>query len=523
VSNSPEKNGGNTGSSEKHYNSLSMNITTLFHDAAKKFPQHFALIHQTQILTYSEFEERITETAAYFTHKGIAKGDRVLVFVPMSIDLYRILLALLEIGAVAVLLDEWVSRERMELCCRIAKCKGFIAPPKIRVLSFLSKEIRSIPIKLSIKGRVPGQNINIMQCSEEDSALITFTTGSTGIPKAADRSHGFLKQQFTALLETIEPTPDDIDMPVLPVVLLMNLGTGCSSVIADWKSSKPEKMNAALIAQQILANSITRITASPFFLLRLASHLIKEKSSLSSVKKIFTGGAPVFPSEAAILLEAFPGADIKIIYGSTETEPISEIGAGELARMTNEVVKGLPVGKIYANAQVRIIKIEDDNIQAATHQELEKHLVGEMTIGEIIVSGDHVLKKYFNNPEALRRNKIICEDTVWHRTGDSGYIDSDGNLFLAGRCNTLFYQDDLLVSPFLVEGFLRGIPEVLIGTVLKKNGKTCLFVELAESANRQDVEKRISSLGMKIDEIIYCKIPRDPRHFSKIDYPKLIS
>ena len=499
-----------------------MNITSLFHEAAQKFPNHRALIHGKEVITYSEFEKQITETASYFLSKGITKGDRVLVFVPMSTDLYRILLSLFEIGAVAVLLDEWVSRGRMEICCRIAQCKGFVAPTKIRILSIISKEIRAIPIKLSMKGSSRAKALPA-DCASTDSALITFTTGSTGIPKAADRSHGFLREQFAALLETIDPFAGEIDMTVLPVVLLVNLGAGCTSIIANWKSSKPEKMDPAVIEAQIIANNIKRITASPFFLLRLASHLLEKQTPLSGVKKIFTGGAPVFPSEAALILRAFPSADINIIYGSTEAEPISEIGAKELAGAESDLINGLSVGKIYSKANVKIITISEAVIPEQSSEELEKLFLPAMSVGEIIVSGNHVLKSYFNNSEAFRRNKIVSGETVWHRTGDSGYLDATGKLFLSGRCNTLFYQGDRLVSPFLVEGFLRSIPEVAIGTVLQKNGRTCLFLELRENSDGQRIEKQVAALGLRIDEVVYGKIPRDPRHFSKIDYAKLIS
>ncbi|NJM17110.1 MAG: hypothetical protein HC896_18550 [Bacteroidales bacterium] len=73
------------------------------------------------------------------------------------------------------------------------------------------------------------------------TALITFTTGSTGTPKAADRSHAFLKEQFNALLDEIKPSANDVDMPVLPIVLFVNLGVGCTSVIADFNVAEPNK------------------------------------------------------------------------------------------------------------------------------------------------------------------------------------------------------------------------------------------------------------------------------------------
>ncbi|MBC7865131.1 MAG: AMP-binding protein, partial [Bacteroidia bacterium] len=188
-----------------------MNIEYLFENASEKFPDKIAIIKGDKKISFGELQKQVSETAVYFSAKGIGKGDRVLVFVPMGIDLYRIVLALFKIGAVAVFLDEWVSKERLEICCRLAQCKGFIGIPKARLFAFFSSELRKIPVKLRLKGRIENSEMFLpVNCNENDTALITFTTGSTGIPKAADRTHGFLSEQFKALTDTIHPMATDI-------------------------------------------------------------------------------------------------------------------------------------------------------------------------------------------------------------------------------------------------------------------------------------------------------------------------
>ncbi|NJO65764.1 MAG: AMP-binding protein [Richelia sp. RM2_1_2] len=152
----------------------------------------------------------------------------------MGIDLYRVVLAIFSIGAVAVFVDEWVSVKRLSLCCKIAKCKALIAPFPYRIAGLFISEIRNIPLFLSAKKQLrTNKKIDLATTSASDSALITFTTGSTGIPKAVDRSHGFLKSQFDALHPLLK---GDINMPMLPIVLLLNLGLGVTSVIAAFKS-----------------------------------------------------------------------------------------------------------------------------------------------------------------------------------------------------------------------------------------------------------------------------------------------
>src|SRR3990172_12429935 len=127
------------------------NIVDLFFESARRNPGKTAIIYKGHKISFGEFQKQISDTAGYFLKMGIGKGDRVMIFVPMSFDLYRIVLALFRIGATAVFLDEWVSKKRMEECCKVAQCKAFIGIFKARILSFFSSELRKIPIHLGVK------------------------------------------------------------------------------------------------------------------------------------------------------------------------------------------------------------------------------------------------------------------------------------------------------------------------------------------------------------------------------------
>ncbi len=503
------------------------NIVSLFHESANKYPQRIAITDKNGSINFSQLQKDVMETASAMIASGLKAGDRVLVFVPMSMALYTNVLALLHIGCTAVFIDEWVSIKRLKLCCKIAQCQGFIGIPLARWIGFFIKEIREIPIHLNPKKKIA---INIPLHYEKinnqsTTALITFTTGSTGTPKAAKRTHAFLKEQFDALLEKIEPQEDDIDMPALPIVLLINLGCGIPSVVANWKSSKPHKLKPEIIWQQLVDCKVNRITSSPFFLLQLSHFCIAHNLDTSHIRKIFTGGAPVFPNEAALLLKAFPKAKIEIVYGSTEAEPISAIPAQILSKtQLNITESGLHVGAIYRKCKVKIIEIKDQNIVCENLQALENLEKPQGQIGEIIVSGPHVLREYFNNEEALNRNKIFIEYTCWHRTGDSGYMNIKDELFLTGRCTSLFLQNGKTVSPFLHENFLQTIEGVAMGTLLKLNNQICYFVELEKGANKNHVLEILKDADPPADKtIILSKMPRDKRHHSKIDYEALKS
>jgi len=499
-------------------NSENKNIIRHFLEASVSFPENIAIAGNQKII-YSELLIKVKSRSACFTKKGIQKGDRVLVFVPMSEELYINLLALFYIGAVPVFVDEWVNKQRLELCCSIASCKAFIAPLKFRMVALFFREIRKIPVWLKPDGYNSGKSEECAICDKNDPALITFTTGSTGTPKAAIRTHGILNAQFAALKEKTGISSSDTVMTTLPIVLLINLGCGAASVMAEFKPAKPWKLNTDLINEQLNKFSVSILIASPFFLLELC----KNKSDHVKLKKIYTGGAPVFPSDAEKIINTFPAAGIEIIFGSTEAEPISGVNAIDLAASLPQLESnGLLAGKINKVAEVEIIKITDSPIGEIHLNDWEKLKAEKNNWGEIVVSGEHVVKNYLANETAFRENKIVVENTIWHRTGDAGRIDKNGNLWLAGRCKQIFFNNEKMISPFIYEGILKNINGISNGTVLKKNNKMVIVAEKEKDTEENLIKKELIKSKIIFDEIIYLRsLPKDPRHFSKIDYDKL--
>ncbi|MNJ91933.1 2,3-dihydroxybenzoate-AMP ligase [compost metagenome] len=494
-----------------------INVTDLFFTQAGKSPGRCAIVHGKSRISYGELATEVKQTAAYFQSRGIRKGDKVLVFVPMGIDLYRTVLALFDLGAVVVFLDEWVSRERLDVCCRLAGCKAWIGGWKVSLLSVLSKELRNTPLKLGLNYK-KGLSYQKTETTVNDHALITFTTGSTGIPKAAIRTHAHLKSQFEALIEKIQPEEGEVDLPVLPIVLLINLGAGCTSVIAPFKSKKAQKMKPEVMVNLMQREKVDRLVSSPYFATRVAEYCTQSNISIPSLKKVFTGGAPVFPDEAALLANGFLHAAVTIVYGSTEAEPISAISANLLKKQDLNREKGLCVGEIHSSTGLLILPITAQPITVNSVKELLEMQLKPGETGEICVSGPHVLESYLDNEEAVSRNKIHTAGTCWHRTGDSGFIDENGILYLTGRAANVFEKDQLVYSPFILEFTLKQLDKVNSGTILKINELVILFVDLKDSSVRADFLREKFPF---VDQVVVGELPKDPRHFSKIDYGKL--
>ncbi len=491
------------------------NIVRHFNDQEKKNPYQVAIIEKRQSITYLELKTGVLETANYFLSAGIKRGDRVLVFVPMSISLYRIVLALFHIGATAVFLDEWSTQERLKKACEVADCKGFIGNWKAKALGIFTKQIRRIPIWLSINGSSNRRSYTKpVEVDQMSPALITFTTGSTGIPKAADRTHYFLNAQMEVLNGKLDMPAGMIDMPALPIFVLLNLGNGLVSVLPEANMRKPASIDISKIIKQLEEHGVERIIASPFLIKAISNFLIDHNINLPSLKEVYTGGAPIFPDDAALFVRAFGDIRMEAVYGSTEAEPISSIKMSSLA--TSEISNGLPVGEVASSTNLKVIAYRDSDINS---QDFEKIQLGKGEVGEIVVSGIHVLKAYFKNPEAIRRNKIMHNNSVWHRTGDAGYVDENGDLCLVGRCEQLIYLNGKMYSPFLYAYLLQQVNGVSLGTILEKKGQLIVVLETEGNLDKDALENIFANEDFKL--VTLPKIPRDPRHNSKIDFGKL--
>lgn len=504
------------------------NIIEIFHRNADALGAKRAIIEGEGEISYKVLRDDVVRVAAYLHERGVRRGDSVLIFVPMSARLYTLLLAIFHLGAIAVFVDAWASRDRLAHACRMLPIRAFIGTPKAHLLRFLSREVRAIPIKLISRlhaWKPKGPAPKPAPVSPGDAALITFTTGSTGAPKAARRSHRFLTAQHDALVAALAPDADDVDMPILPIFVLGNLALGCTTVLPPVDPRHVEKFEPEKVVEAIVRNRVITTSGSPAFYEKLAGYILERRIELP-LERIFLGGAPVFPRLARLLVAAFPKADVTIVYGSTEAEPISMLPARDLlehAAAANG--RGLLVGRPVDEIDVRIIRIIDGPITMP--EGIEKIELGPGEVGEICVAGEHVLKEYYGDVDVVKENKIDTIQALWHRTGDGGYRDSDGNLYLMGRVKQSFLHNGERLFVFPIEERFQEIEGVTIGTIMKIGDRLKGIVERerlreGERGRVGEWERRLREAGIPFDDLVLIDaMPRDPRHHSKIDYTKL--
>lgn len=509
-----------------------MNIVELSDKFAMTNPNQLAIIEANTQITFSELTTNTKRGANFFTAHQLEKGDVVLIFVPMSVELYSILISLWRCGIVAMFLDPSSSKEQFEYCFNLIKPKAFIGIPKAHLLRLLSKPLKKIPLSFST-GFFPfvkrwhqyskcSNEHQILNCQANDAALITFTSGSTGQPKGAIRTHSFLIEQHKVLQNTLKLSPGSIDLATLPVFALINLASGISTLIPNADLMSPGKVDPEPILKQIQEYKPQSAVASPaFFECLLAS---EKATSLKYFKKIFTGGAPVFPKLMKDLQAKIPNGLIVSVYGSTEAEPISEIAYTDFTSEDFQKMsegKGLLNGHPARETDCRVIQYASKkDLSQLSDQEFDKLICLPNQPGEIIVTGRHVLKGYVNGV-GDNENKIKLQNEIWHRTSDMGYFDDKGRLWLLGRCAATINDSNGTLYPFAIETATKQLINPEKVAVLSWQKKRILIIET--NADQQKMKESLKSIlkDYFIEELLFMRIPFDKRHNAKVNYPEL--
>lgn len=500
---------------------VSENVAARLAERAAAHPERLAIADPRRRLTFGALHREVRARAAELAARGIGAGDAVLLFVPMSAELYVELLATLHRGATAVFVDAWADRRRLDRAVGVANPKAFIGTTKAHLLRLLSPAVRRIPVHLIAgRGLGTGPAADAARVDADAPALVTFTTGSTGAPRAAVRSHGFLWAQHRALAAHLRPREGDVDMPTLPVFVLNNLASGVPSVIPDFDPRRPGEVDPPRILRQMEAERVTTASGSPAFFARIG-RWCAEHGRRIPLRALFTGGAPVLPPLARMLLAVADG-EVNVVYGSTEAEPVAGIGAREmLAAMQNGDAEGICVGRPVPEIRVRLLRPTDGAIVLGDDG-LAAWEVAAGEVGEVAVAGGHVLPGYLDDADAERLAKVRDGSTVWHRTGDAAWMDGAGRLWLMGRVKERVERQGRTWWPAAVEVRALEAAGVRHAAYLAVGGRAVLCVESADGRLATAARAAARAGPAPVDQIrAMRRIPRDPRHASKTDVAAL--
>jgi len=492
-------------------------------------------------ITYGKFEEQTDAYAYGLKRIGICRGVKTIVLIKPDIRLFLFYTALLKIGAIPIMIDAGMGVGNMLKCLSSTQAEAFIGIPIAHVLRVLNKnKFTSIKTHVTIGPRLfwKGYSVDTINQPQErpfpindpgphELAAIFFTTGSTGPAKGVEFTPMVMNAQVEQIRSFLGLAENEIDLATYPMFALFDIVLGNTAVFPDMDPTKPAHVNPKHIISTINDLNITNIFASPALLSRVGKYATKRGVTFPSVKRVLSGGAPV----SAAIMEKFAStlhnAQVFSIYGATECLPVSYVGSNEVLAeqsKSEKLTNGTCVGKPLPGVEVRIITITDAPI-ALWSDDL---LAEKGQVGEITVRCDHLSKKYYHRTDADAVHKIKEGGTIWHRMGDLGRIDENGNMWFCGRKNHRVMSENRTFFTVPCENIFNTHPLVkrsaLVGIDLGQGVLPVMCVEPEKNIKpdhrmTKDLLDTASKYTMteSINRIEYFDIfPVDIRHNAKI-------
>jgi acyl-CoA synthetase (AMP-forming)/AMP-acid ligase II len=526
-------------------NTTIVNIAQYLRDRAKSNPQTLAVIDpQSNITkTFKQLEERSNGVAQKFCQLNIQKGKRTLIMLKPGVELIVIIFALFKVGAIPIIIDPGMGIINFLKCVRISRPEAVIGSPlayfmsRVLVWCFCKTKQRVIVRKNKFLNAItPQENFELATVEPDSLAAILFTSGSTGTPKGVCYTHRVFAAQLSSIQSNYGIQPKEVDLPMLPVFALFNPALGITTVIPEMNPSRPATVNPKKIVDAILKFQVSNSFGSPVLWKKIADYCEENDINLPSLRRILMAGCSVPIDLIKRYKRIIPNGVVHTPYGATEALPISSISSEELFtnRLDSKIGQGTCLGRALSNCEIRIIKITEE-LLLRYHSGLE---VGQGEVGEIIVRGPVVTEEYLNLPYDTFKAKIYDGQTVWHRMGDLGFIDSQGYIWFCGRkcervetfygtlftdcCESIINQHRSVYRSALI-GIKKGNkidPAIIIEPnkdtwPKSKKERELLLSEVRALAKQYYITAKIE------DFFLYKDFPVDPRHNAKIHRLKL--
>ena len=453
--------------------------------AAELGDKKFVLFKEDEV-SFGDLAERMRLVAGGLAKLGLGKGDKIALLLPNCLEFLYSFFGAMNLGAVVVPINPLLKEAEVSYIINnsdataIVTCDRFLqrvlaARPECPQLKTIISDGEAEGT-VSFRTLLEGGDGELPSVVEDDVAAIMYTSGTTGRPKGAVLTHGNYVADTEMLLKSVEIFGEDRFLCILPlfhvnaqvVTVLCPLHAGASVILME--GFVPRGFLPALAKYKA-----TTFSAVPTVYAVLNSFPDAEQYDLSHLRVCISGAAPL-PVEVVQEFERKYNAFIVEGYGLTEGTCASSV-----TRITGERKLG-SIGLPLVGQEARIV---DD----------EGNEVPPRTIGEISVKGPNVMKEYYKNPEATA--ETIRDG--WLHTGDLGYLDEDGCLYIVDRKKEMIIRGGMNVYPKEIEEVLYRHPAVLEAAIVGLPDKMwgeeiAAFVVLKPG---QQLKRR--------DLVVYCK------------------
>ncbi|MEU3721293.1 class I adenylate-forming enzyme family protein [Streptomyces sp. NPDC031705] len=461
---------------------------TLLHDLldrrADRTPDAPALTRADTTWTYGELRQHSRALAARLAGHGVGRGDRVLVLAPHAAETVAALFATSRLGASYCVVSDQTRPYHLRHILADSEPAAVLATGEAaaRVEGETGRAVHwydadgQAPLDAAPReddGRAP--------CLSVDAVALTYTSGSTAMPKAVVSTHRQVLFATAAIQDALHYRPDDRIHSCLPLSFdygLYQVYLACASgahlVLGDSSQAGPALLTALRTSGATVLPLVPSLASN---LLRLLS---RSDSAPPPLRLVTNTGAALPPALSAQLRQAIPTLAVVPMYGLTECKRVS------IAEPDLDLTRPGSVGR----------PLRDTEVYAA---DPDGRPLPPGQTGELVVRGPHVMAGYWRAPEltAARFGRDAIGQPLL-RTGDRGWVDADGYLYFAGRDDDQYKQRGFRVSTVEVEAAALDIPGVHLAAVLPPAGTRGALLAVSADLSAAHLAKE---LGERLDPV----------------------
>ncbi len=498
-----------------------MNTTEFLVIAGAIVPDRTALIFEGQLFTFAQLQDRVNRLANALSDLGVSPGDRVAtmqVNCNQNIELYFAAAAL---DAIYVPLNFRAKSEELEQMLAIAQPKLlFIGERYLPLIEGAANLAPGQVVTLDCAAgtgqqdyeallQSPPDELHFPQGEDEDTTVIMFTAGTTGVPKGVQLSHNSFASYLLSTVIPADPEVEETNLLAVPLYHIAGLQAALAAIyggrtLAIMRQFEPEEW--LTLAQECRAN---RAMLVPTMLKRLMDYPDFRRFDLSSLNVITYGAAPMPLPVIRQAIAEFPGVRFINAFGQTETAstitmlpPEDHELDGTPQEVETKLRRLTSIGKPLEDVEVMIVDEEGNPVTT-----------GE--VGEIVARGSRMMKGYWQQEAAT-------DETLrsgWVYTGDLAYQDEDSYIYLAGRAKDFIKRGGEMISPEEVEQVLASHPQVeeaaIIGVPDLEWGEEvrALVVRRSEQLNATELiehcSQRLAGFKRPRSVIFIDRLPRN--------------
>jgi len=470
-------------------------------------PEKLFLKANDEQITYNEAKSRIDKFAVTLKDLDLQKGDQLILITEANPTSIFTFIAAAKLGLIPVVLSTRMPLNELKRYIDTLDPKAVIFHKNMIDDNKLNELIPDIVIETFERlSEISQSQKNNPVDTERNSDILTYllTSGTTGLPKAAEINHETLIYSMNLLKEEFWQLNDsDVSLMVAPFAHIFGIFTIFSAASTHSSVVLMNGFNPELFFETIEKQKVTFFAGVPMLANLLLFSPLSSKYKISSLRKIMLGGSYVSP-ELITGLKKKHNIDVIVGYGMTEGAPITYFNT--------ETMKSAPessVGKFHKDTKLKIVK-----------EGKEMH---PNEPGEIWVKGSQMIKNYYKNGFADN-----FEDG-WFKTGDVGRLDENGNLFWLDRVKNMVKVSGYSVYPSEIETVLLKHPEIKEAAVIGIPNKKVEYVLKAFIVSKNESITSNDVKNFCKEHLISYKIPRSimfleslPKNYiGKIDRDKL--